>query len=201
MDYRLKLLGSVLAVTLITGCSSKQDVVVDSNTQKTNQEAVDNKLDKIQSNGMAEETIVESSDDSMQTNSIDQSKDYNEVTSTIDGQEVTMRSVHFGFDVYTLNVENQKVSNENAKKIEDVVKENSNIKVKLEGNCDEWGTDEYNYALGLKRATTVKKDLIRNGINADSIVTVSYGESNPVCTEKTALCWKKNRRVDYKLLP
>lgn len=200
MDYRLKLFGSVLAISLLAGCSSKQDVVVDSGSQPKKVENVDQKLDDIKTNGITEEKIVESSD-AMKSDTIEESKDYNEVSSVIDGQEVIMRSVHFGFDIYTLNVENQKVSNDNAKKIEEIAKVNNNVKVKLEGNCDEWGTDEYNYALGLKRATTVKKDLIRNGIDANSIVTVSYGESNPVCTDKTAQCWKKNRRVDYKLLP
>lgn len=70
---------------------------------------------------------------------------------------------------------------------------------KLEGNCDEFGSDEYNYALGLKRANTVKTALVNSGINADSITMVSFGEGNPVCLEKTQECWAKNRRVDFKL--
>ncbi|MDD5212706.1 MAG: OmpA family protein [Sulfuricurvum sp.] len=71
--------------------------------------------------------------------------------------------------------------------------------IKLEGNCDEFGSDEYNYALGLKRANTVKSALVNSGINADSITMVSFGEGNPVCLEKTQECWAKNRRVDFKL--
>ncbi|HZF70512.1 OmpA family protein [Sulfuricurvum sp.] len=71
--------------------------------------------------------------------------------------------------------------------------------VKLEGNCDEFGSDEYNYALGLKRANAVKSELVNAGMNADSITMISYGEGNPVCLEKTQECWAKNRRVDFKL--
>ena len=71
--------------------------------------------------------------------------------------------------------------------------------VKLEGNCDEFGSDEYNYALGLKRANTVKTALVNDGMNPDSITMVSFGESNPVCLEKTPECWQKNRRVEFKL--
>ncbi len=70
---------------------------------------------------------------------------------------------------------------------------------KLEGNCDEFGSDEYNFALGLKRANTVKSALVNEGISADSISMVSLGEGNPVCLEKTQECWAKNRRVDFKL--
>lgn len=70
---------------------------------------------------------------------------------------------------------------------------------KLEGNCDEFGSDEYNFALGLKRANAVKTALVNEGINADSISMVSLGEGNPACTEKTQECWAKNRRVEVKL--
>jgi len=70
---------------------------------------------------------------------------------------------------------------------------------KLEGNCDEFGSDEYNYALGLKRTNAVKSALVNSGVNADSITMVSFGEGNPVCLEKTQECWAKNRRVDFKL--
>ena len=70
---------------------------------------------------------------------------------------------------------------------------------KLEGNCDEFGSDEYNFALGLKRANAVKTALVNEGISADSISMVSLGEGNPACTEKTQECWAKNRRVEVKL--
>jgi peptidoglycan-associated lipoprotein len=75
------------------------------------------------------------------------------------------------------------------------------LNVKLEGNCDEWGSDEYNFALGLKRAEAVKKVLVADGIDASRISMVSYGKSNPVCTDHTKACWAKNRRVNFKLLP
>jgi len=71
--------------------------------------------------------------------------------------------------------------------------------IKVEGNCDEFGSDEYNFALGLKRANAVKAALVNGGVNADTISMTSLGESNPICLEKTQECWAKNRRVDFKL--
>lgn len=87
--------------------------------------------------------------------------------------------------------------------MQDAMKNNSALlkgkNVKLEGNCDEFGSDEYNYALGLKRANAVKTALVNDGMNPDSITMVSFGEGNPVCLEKTPECWQKNRRVEFKL--
>jgi hypothetical protein len=60
-------------------------------------------------------------------------------------------------------------------------------------------TDEYNYALGLKRANSVKAGYVAKGVAEAGISTVSYGEGNPVCKESTEECWAKNRRVDTKL--
>ncbi|EOH1891262.1 OmpA family protein, partial [Campylobacter coli] len=75
----------------------------------------------------------------------------------------------------------------------------SGVSITVEGNCDEWGTDEYNQALGLKRAKAVKEALIAKGVNADRIAVKSYGETNPVCTEKTKACDAQNRRAEFKL--
>ncbi len=69
----------------------------------------------------------------------------------------------------------------------------------IEGNCDELGTDEYNYGLGLKRAKIIKDSLVIDGFSDGSIKTVSYGEGNPSCDEHNDDCWAKNRRVDFKL--
>ena len=73
-------------------------------------------------------------------------------------------------------------------------------KILVEGNCDEFGTDEYNQALGLKRAKAVKSLLVNAGINPSKIDTVSYGESNPVCTINKPACHAKNRRVEINNL-
>ncbi len=75
------------------------------------------------------------------------------------------------------------------------------LSIKVEGNCDEWGTDEYNYALGLKRAKSAKDALSIDGVDEGRMSLVSYGESKPVCFEHNEACWQQNRRVDFELLP
>ncbi len=108
-------------------------------------------------------------------------------------------TVYFNFDSFSIRPDMQQVVANGANILSQ--KDASNLTIKLEGNCDEWGTDEYNMALGLKRASSVKQALVSRGINPNSIQTVSYGKNNPVCNEKTKSCWAQNRRVNFDLLP
>lgn len=112
--------------------------------------------------------------------------------------EKELQTINFDFDKFNINAANASKVPANAEVLKAKA---SGLTAKLEGNCDEWGSDEYNMALGLKRAESVKKALVAEGVNADKITMVSYGENNPVCTEKTKECWAQNRRVDFKLLP
>lgn len=75
--------------------------------------------------------------------------------------------------------------------------ENPRVKVELQGNCDERGTNEYNMALGMKRALEVKKMLIKLGIEEARIHVISFGEEKPLCTQSEESCWAINRRVDF----
>lgn len=76
---------------------------------------------------------------------------------------------------------------------------NPSYKAKIEGNCDDRGTNEYNLALGDRRAKAAQKYLNALGISMDRMSTISYGEEKPTCTEKNEKCWSKNRRDDFKL--
>lgn len=77
------------------------------------------------------------------------------------------------------------------------LKANPDIYFTIEGHCDDRGTNEYNLALGDRRAESAKSFLIDLGIEAYRISTVSYGEERPVCTEQTEDCWAKNRRAQF----
>jgi len=105
------------------------------------------------------------------------------------------QSLYFDFDSYSITGTMDSTVAKNAA----VARKVGGKKIKLEGNCDEFGTDEYNYALGLKRAKAVKDALAMQGVPSSQMVMVSYGESNPACSEPTDECYAQNRRVDLRL--
>jgi peptidoglycan-associated lipoprotein len=75
------------------------------------------------------------------------------------------------------------------------LKRDRSMKARIEGNADERGTEEYNLALGDRRAHTVAKYLQALGAEDTQLKTVSFGEENPICTEHQEECWSKNRRA------
>lgn len=68
----------------------------------------------------------------------------------------------------------------------------------IEGNCDARGTNEYNLALGQRRADSAKSYLSNLGVDGSTLMTVSYGEEKPVCFESDESCWQRNRRDDFR---
>ena len=170
---------AVVALLVFTGCADKKPAVDE--------------------NGSENQTKVE------EVQAVDTESVSPDNTSVVGGGsssmatlEKSLESVYFNFDKFSIRSDMQDNISTDTKVINDKA---SNYSVKLEGNCDEWGSDEYNFALGLKRAQSVKKAIMAEGVDASRITMVSYGESNPVCSDKTQECWSKNRRVDFKLLP
>ena len=104
-------------------------------------------------------------------------------------------SIYFTFGAYSIDNDMQERMQLNTR-----VAHNKTKRIKIEGNCDEFGTDEYNYALGLKRAKVVKDTLVSQGIAKNKILLVSFGESNPICSSGTSSCYEQNRRVDLHLV-
>ena len=186
----------LLAAVLFAGCSQK-NVEMDANSQSKNQMKTDIK----DANSESKMEKMNDSNDQMTDSSSMMSSDETQTNGNylmVAGQKVFVENLYFAFDKYNLDDANRELAKSNAVKLSSL---DQTTKIKLEGNSDEWGTDEYNYALALKRAKSAKDALIADGISSSSITMVSFGESNPTCTDKTVECWKQNRRVEYKLLP
>ena len=110
-----------------------------------------------------------------------------------------VQNIYFDVDQYNITADKLGKISHNAKLLKEAV--NSGARIKLEGHCDASGSDEYNYALGLRRAKATKDALRSNGINAESITLVSMGESSPECTSSSSSeCYSKNRRVEFKVV-
>lgn len=75
------------------------------------------------------------------------------------------------------------------------------VKIRIEGHADERGTEEYNLALGERRAQAVKRFLTALGVDKNRINTISFGEERPFCKEPSENCYKQNRRAHFVLTP
>lgn len=103
--------------------------------------------------------------------------------------EGPLKDVYFDFDKYDLRADARTTLKANA----DWLKANPSARVEIEGHADERGTNEYNLALGAKRAQSARDYLASLGIAKERLSTKSYGEELPVCKEQTEACWQKNR--------
>ncbi len=101
--------------------------------------------------------------------------------------------VYFDFDKSFIRDDAKAVMKTNA----EWLKANPRAMIRIEGNCDERGTKEYNQALGQRRAISAKKYLTDMGVSARRISLISYGKEKPICTEDSENCWQKNRRDDF----
>lgn len=108
-----------------------------------------------------------------------------------------LRDIHFDFDKYDIRPGDAKILDENAA----WMKANASYLVLIEGHADERGTNEYNLALGERRAKAAVNYLVAQGVRAGRITIISYGEERPACTEKTEACWARNRRAHFLVKP
>jgi peptidoglycan-associated lipoprotein len=107
-----------------------------------------------------------------------------------------LKEIFFEFDRYDLSSD----ARATLKAAADWLRNNPAVRVEVEGHCDERGTNEYNLALGAKRAQTAKDYLVTLGVAAGRLSTMSYGEEIPVCREHNDDCWQKNRRDRFVAL-
>ncbi len=179
-----KLFFAVIAVAVIISGCAKKEIIKPVDQPTTEQKPADN----IQSEQKAVPVEKVTSLDPAE-------KDKAALDSAIKVLQARLKDIHFDFDKYMVRNEDKPI----LKEVSDVLLRNKNVKVMIEGHCDERGTNEYNLALGDKRANAVKEYLRSLGTPSGKIDTISYGEEKPLCKESTDECWAKNRRAHFVL--
>jgi peptidoglycan-associated lipoprotein len=109
------------------------------------------------------------------------------------GKGGPLSDIHFGYNDYTISDQDGPVLKSNAAWLQ----AHPQTKVQVEGYCDERGSEEYNIALGAKRAQAGKDYLATLGISDDRMSTISYGKELPLCTDHDESCWSQNRRDHF----
>jgi peptidoglycan-associated lipoprotein len=102
-------------------------------------------------------------------------------------------SIHFEFDRSEILAADRSVLDRKAA----LLNANPSLEIRIEGNTDERGSDEYNLALGMRRAAVAKQYLVDRGVNPARIATASNGEERPSCRDHDESCWTQNRRADF----
>ncbi len=111
-------------------------------------------------------------------------------------QQITNGTIHFAFNSFDLTSAAQNILRQKA----DLMKAHPRIRIRIEGNCDERGTQEYNLALGERRARAAFEYLVLLGVNAAQMELLSYGKENPIASGSGESAWAQNRRDDFKII-
>ena len=106
-----------------------------------------------------------------------------------------LKDIYFRFDQYDLDDQSRDKLRQNARYLQ----ANSGAMIEIQGHCDERGTNNYNIALGERRAHSTKMYLVSQGVSARRIHVISYGEERPFCFDSNDACWLKNRRAHFRI--
>ncbi len=111
-------------------------------------------------------------------------------------QQITDGRIYFAFNKFDLNAEGKEILRQKA----DLMKMYPRVRVRIEGNCDARGTQEYNLALGERRARAAFEYLTMLGVNPAQMEMLSYGKENPIVPGSGEAVWAQNRRDDFRVI-
>ncbi|MGD0168351.1 MAG: peptidoglycan-associated lipoprotein Pal [Smithella sp.] len=185
--YLMVVLLMVACAAMIAGCTSKQ-------LTKGNGEAP---AQNVSSEGQQKTNNISSTGQQnadVKMENIKNPEEQNIKTSSeMQNEKGGLEDIHFDFDKYNIRQDDRKILSRNAA----YLSKNKNMKIVIEGNCDERGTAEYNMALGERRADEAKQYLVNLGINGKRITTISYGSEKPLDPGHDEDAWAKNRRDHF----
>jgi peptidoglycan-associated lipoprotein len=192
-----KVLIAVCAALLVTGCGSKGGTSQQSKAaveqrdlfQQKDQQSADEAAKQAKVQQEAEKPVVKPLADTSMTE-----KSLSDPASMLKdaASPLSKRSIYYDFDAYNIKGEFQTLVEAHGK----FLLEHKDFKVRIEGNCDERGSREYNLALGQRRADSVKKAMTLLGVPAKQIETVSFGSEKPKALGHDEEAWAEDRRSD-----
>jgi peptidoglycan-associated lipoprotein len=119
-----------------------------------------------------------------------------EARARVDFENQMSVMVHFDFDRSALKPEAREILSQKA----DLLRQRPTVNIRIEGHCDQWGTEEYNLSLGERRANSAKDYLVNAGIEEGRISKISYGKERPLDTAHNREAWAKNRRGEFHII-
>jgi len=185
--YLMVVLLMVACAAMIAGCTSKQLTKGNGEAPAQNVSSVEQqKANNISSTGQQNADVKMENIKNPEGQNI---KTSSEMRNAKGGLE----DIHFDFDKYNIRQDDRQILSRNAA----YLSKNINVKIVIEGNCDERGTAEYNMALGERRADEAKKYFVNLGIDGKRITTISYGSEKPLDPGHDEDAWAKNRRDHF----
>ena len=193
MSKRFLAIFTVIAITMfLAGCPKKQTVF--SESAMVSSEAKEEAVAKAQAEA-AEKARVEA-----KAKAENEAEEKAKIEAEEEAKAGAIKAfqaedIHFDLDRYDIKEGDREI----LKSLAEWLLDNNNMKVEIEGHCDERGADEYNLALGDRRAHSVMQYMTMLGVTSERISATTYGEEKPLCTEPTEDCWWRNRRAHFSI--
>ena len=178
----------IALLVLAVGCSKKYTKSADETAtvpeEPIQEETIDIKEEVVEEVEIAKDEIVREEDMASQEMSVEEK-----------AQQI-FQDVLFDYDRYDIRGEARPILDSVASFLND----EKGLNIAIEGHCDERGTNEYNLALGEKRANATKNYLVSLGTSPERITVVTYGEEKQICMDQNDACWQQNRRAHFVVL-
>ena len=193
---QIVLLGLVLtALVLGSGCAKKQIESQPTDLQMETMGESEQAEEAARAEEAAEEEALSEAEE-YRLRQAEAEAEAQEAEAAEESLEAMRELIHFAFDSYELSPE----ARETLKQKAEVLKNNPGFDLIIEGHCDERGTEEYNLALGERRARAAYEYLILLGISPDRLSIISFGEEKPLDPGHTEEAWAKNRRAQFRIM-
>jgi peptidoglycan-associated lipoprotein len=186
----------VVSVFIVSGCTKKVSKLEMAGQTVIQDEILEEEETAVEEEFTPEERILsEELEEHIEEEAVEDRKVESEAISDLTKEVGGLFPVYFDYDRYVLRADTRETLKRNAEWLRNKLV----VRISIQGHADERGSNEYNLALGDRRAKTVKMYLADLGVTAD-LSTVTFGEERPVCLESFEECWSKNRRAEFVVL-